>query len=410
MFKQNMLITANLPGVQVPEGYMLVTQAKPAPNRASNSAPKPAYGRNWNRNQRKRERRENFQARGAGEPARRSGPATPPGAADVEMVPVVAQPMGSITAESGLSPVAYAGPAADEVVIESVGTHPGYNTAEYAQVRADKLAIRNQDNLSVEVMLNYVKKLMNYLYSFAKVLASADPGSKADIIKTWRFANNGIAVITGGNILSVVCEILFYCKLYGNPAEGDEFLTPALDKISIHPSMIKGTWLRGWTEEELMKLSPEVIVTKLDGANKSDTFFTLKKFLNVLDTSGQLMARLPHGIFQPCLKFVGSNDEPRLVGNAYIMSSSKRYYEALNVLIGHVQKPHVPLLGHNPINSLLKGTGLSLSRFAGFAQVENRVANPGSKGDRYPTSMDLINLCGLPLPAQYQTEENQCLK
>ena len=159
-----------------------------------------------------------------------------------------------------------------------------------------------------------------------------------------------------------------------------------------------------------MKLSPEVIVTKLDGATKSDTFFTLKKFLNVLDTSRQLMARLPHGIFKPCLKFVGSNDEPRLVGDAYIMSSSKRYYEALNALVGHVQKPHVPLLGHNPINSLLKGTGLSLSRFAGFAQVENRVANPGSKGDRYPTSMDLINLCGLPLPAQYQTEENQCLK
>ena len=92
------------------------------------------------------------------------------------------------------------------------------------------------------------------------------------------------------------------------------------------------------------------------------------------------------------------------------MASSKRYNEALNVLVGYVQKPHVPLLGNNPINSLLKGTGLSLSRFTGFAQAENRVANPGSKGDRYPTSMDLLNLCGLPLPAQYQAEENQCLK
>ena len=92
------------------------------------------------------------------------------------------------------------------------------------------------------------------------------------------------------------------------------------------------------------------------------------------------------------------------------MASSKRYNEALNVLVGHVQRPHVPLLGNNPINSLLKGTGLSLSRFTGFAQAENRVANPGSKGDRYPTSMDLLNLCGLPLPAQYQAEENQCLK
>ena len=58
----------------------------------------------------------------------------------------------------------------------------------------------------------------------------------------------------------------------------------------------------------------------------------------------------------------------------------------------------------------LKGTGLSLSRFTGFAQAENRVSNPGSKDDRYPTSMDLLNLCGLPLPAQYQAEENQGLK
>ena len=259
--------------------------------------------------------------------------------------------------------------------------------------------------------MNYTKQLMNYLYSFTKVLASADPGTKSDIIKTWRYANNGIAVITGGNILSVVCEILFFCKTYGNPAEGDKFLTPILDKISIHPSMIKGTWMKGWTEEEVMKLSPEAIVTKLDGMTKiSDTFFILKKFVNVLDNSGQLMARLPHGIFQPCLKFVGSNDEPRLIGDAYIMASSKRYYEALNALVGYIQKPHVPLLGHNPMNSLLKGTGLSLGRFASFAQAENRVTNPGSKGEGYPTSMDLLNLCGLPLPAQYHVEENQCLK
>ena len=273
------------------------------------------------------------------------------------MVPVVTQPMGSITAEAGLSPTACTGTAAGDVVVESVGTHPGYNTAEYAQIRADKLAVRNKGNLSAEVMLNYVKQLVNYLYSFTKILASPDP------------------------------------------LEGDEFLTPALDKISLQAGMIKGSWLKGWMEENVMKLSPEAIVTKLDGVTKTDTFFILKKFLNVLDNSGQLMARLPHGIFQPCLKFVGSNDEPRLIGDAYVMASSKRYNEALNVLVGHVQKPHVPLLGNNPINSLLKGL-----------KAENRVANPGSKGDRYPTSMDLLNLCRFPLPAQYQAEENQGLK
>ena len=118
MYKSNKLVPANLSGVQVPEGYVLVAQAKPASNNASNSASKPAYGRNWNRNQRKRERRDNPQARGAGEPTRRSGPATPPGAEEVEMISVVTQPMSSITAESGISPEAYTGPEDGEVIVE----------------------------------------------------------------------------------------------------------------------------------------------------------------------------------------------------------------------------------------------------------------------------------------------------
>ena len=33
-----------------------------------------------------------------------------------------------------------------------------------------------------------------------------------------------------------------------------------------------------------------------------------------------------------------------------------------------------------------------------------------SKDKNYPSSLDLLNLCGLPLPAQYQTEETQKLK
>ena len=284
------------------------------------------------------------------------------------------------------------------------------HTAEYAQLRAEKLAVRNKNNLSAEVMVNHVIQLVNYLYSFTRILASADPGAKVEVVKTWRFSNNGVAVITGGNIISVVCEILFFCKLYGNPLEGDAFLTPALNCISIHAGMIKGSWLKGWSEENVVKLSTDAIIAKLDAVSKTETFFILKKFLNVLDNSGQLMARLPQGIFQPCLKFVGSSDEPRLIGDAYIMGSSKRYNEALNVLVGHVQKLHVPLLGNNQINSLLKGTGLSISRFTGFAQVENRATNPRNKDDRYPTSMDLLNLCRLPLPAQYQAEENQGLK
>ena len=75
----------------------------------------------------------------------------------------------------------------------------------------------------------------------------------------------------------------------------------------------------------MVKLSPDVIIAKLDAVTRMETFFILKKFLNVLDNSGQLIARLPQGIFQPCLKFVGNNDEPRLIGDAYAMGISKPY-------------------------------------------------------------------------------------
>ena len=67
------------------------------------------------------------------------------------------------------------------------------------------------------------------------------------------------------------------------------------------------------------------------------------------------------------------------------------------------------MLGVNQINILLKGTGVSLNRFTGFAQAEGRAVKGKSKDDNYPSPLDLLNLCGLPLPAQYQTEENQKL-
>ena len=125
---------------------------------------------------------------------------------------MVAQPMGSFTAEAELNPGAYTGTVDGDVVVESAGTHPGYHTAKYAQLRAEKLAVRNKNNLSAEVMVNHVIQLVNYLYSFTRILASADPGAKAEVVKTWRFSNNGVAVITGGNIISLVCEILFFLQ------------------------------------------------------------------------------------------------------------------------------------------------------------------------------------------------------
>ena len=372
MSKAKMLVPANLPGVQVPDGYMLVQQVKPVANTASNSKPQPTYGKNWSRNQRKRERMEQLAAGGTREPARNPGSAPPPATAKTGIQPVVAQPMSPATTEAGLSSNSCTGPESGDVVVESTANHPGYHTAGYAQHRADKLAVRNKDNLSAEVMLNHVKKLLNYLYGLTKVLASPDPGAEFEVVRMWRYANNRVTVITGGNIISVACEILFFFKTYGNPVEGDKFLTPALDCIKIHASMIKGRFLECWVKEKILQLHPDKILAKLDSVTRSETFAILKKFLNVLDNSGQLAARLPQSIYQPCYKFVSRNDEPRWINDAYALGTSTRFNQALNTLVKHVQKAHVPLLGVNQINTLLKGTGVSLNRFTGFAQAEGR--------------------------------------
>ena len=190
---------------------------------------------------------------------------------------------------------------------------------------------------------------------------------------------------------------------------GDTFLTPALDCMKLHPSMIKGEFLNGWVEENILQLHPDMIVAKLDSVTRSETFAILKKFLNVLDNSGQLTARLPQSIYQPCYKFVGHNDEPRWINDAYNLGSSTRFNKALNSLVKHIQSAHVPLVGVNQVNTLLRGTGISLNRFTGFAQAEGSVVKEKSKDVNYPSPLDLLNLCGLPLPAQYQAEENQKL-
>ena len=58
--------------------------------------------------------------------------------------------MSSATAEAGLSPNSCTGTESGDVVVESTANHPGYQTAGYAQHRADKLAVRNKDNLPAE--------------------------------------------------------------------------------------------------------------------------------------------------------------------------------------------------------------------------------------------------------------------
>jgi len=98
---KKLLVPANLPGMQIPEGYMLVQHINPTPNAASNSKPQPSYGKNWNRNQRKRERVAQHTAGGTKEPARNTGAVPPPAAAETGITPVAVQPMSPAIVEAG---------------------------------------------------------------------------------------------------------------------------------------------------------------------------------------------------------------------------------------------------------------------------------------------------------------------
>ena len=99
-------------------------------------------------------------------------------------------------------------------------------------------------------------------------------------------------------MLNVIIEILFFFKIFGNPVEGDDFITPALDCMKLHHSLVKGESLRGWTEDMVVQLAPEAIIDKLDAVTRSETYAILRRFLNILDNCGQLTARLPQSTVQ----------------------------------------------------------------------------------------------------------------
>ena len=119
------------------------------------------------------------------------------------------------------------------------------------------------------MLINDVKKLINYVYSFTGVLASPNPG-------------------TGANTLNVLCEILFFLKIYGNPVDGGSFITPALEAMSVHKSLLRGKVLKGWVEDRIVSLPPEDIITVLESVTKSGAYAILRTFLNFLDNCGQL--------------------------------------------------------------------------------------------------------------------------
>ena len=141
-----MLVSSNLTDVQVPDGYMLVPQTSSNPNIASNSNPKSTFGKNLLRNQKKKEKRERLAASGVMNPVRNLTPIQSPAAAGVESPkPMVAQPTGLVIAKAGPSSDTQLVARHGRVESESASNHPGYHMAEYAQLRANQLALRGPE-------------------------------------------------------------------------------------------------------------------------------------------------------------------------------------------------------------------------------------------------------------------------
>lgn len=162
--------------------------------------------------------------------------------------------------------------------------------------------------------------------------------------------------------------------------------------------------LTGWTEDKIIPLSPEEIISMIDKVTKSGAYAALRKFLDVLDNCGLLAARLPHGIFNSVYKFHNTEKE-RTVLDKYPMCMTSRYYEALKMLNTYVQQSHVPLLGVNAVNALIKNTGLSLHKYKGFALVEGQAVEEQTNDNDYPSAHYLLNLCGLSLSAKEQIQK-----
>ena len=284
----------------------------------------------------------------------------------------------------------------------------GYNTEEYARMKANKLAMRGESNLPADVLLKDVKKLYHNFYALSRVLVTPALDSTGDIINLWRYVKNGNLVITGANLLNVITEIMFFFYTYGNPMGSDGLLAPVLTALNMK-GIGRNIVLDGLTEKSLVQLSPEDIVTKIDKVTKPGAYNTLRHFLEVLDHYGTISARVPHGAVQSCYKFAYSSNKARTVLDVYQMASSSRYREAFKMLSAYVRYQHDPLMNNHDINVLLRNTGLSLHKFRGFAYVEIRAEEEATEESEYPTENDLMNLCGLPAKAQDQINETMFL-
>ena len=142
----NLTVQMGTSNFVVPDGFILEPQGNLRPKNAPNSNPNPGSVLN---------------------------PAPSPVLAPVMVPspsPAVAQPTGHTGADEKPDPATshhQVGSGGSGVEGETAPNSPGYHTADYAWVQANKLALRGASYLSVEMLLADLKKLANYLYIFA---------------------------------------------------------------------------------------------------------------------------------------------------------------------------------------------------------------------------------------------------
>ena len=147
----------------IPEGYMLIPQGPAWPQPTASAQASTNYGKNHGRNQRQKARHKQNATNGANINVR------PP--VVQALASTSAQPVSCPRAEQVMNPSPYqVQPEMDGEMAEG----GGYNTEEYARMKANKLAMRGGSNLPADILLKDVKKLYHYFYALSRVLEVCD--------------------------------------------------------------------------------------------------------------------------------------------------------------------------------------------------------------------------------------------
>jgi len=384
----------DLQNINVPVGYKLVpdrARGTPGPVRL------PGYGKNFARNQRKRDSRRVDQIQApspAALPIPTFAPAQaepePPHKAGLVPAPVVPQPQGS----------------AKEVDEGQNPQGPSYYTTEY--VRAQALTITGNAGYSAETVVMMVSKCRDYFYAIARVLVSPTHSAKDDVIKLWRYVQNGQAVLTGANMMNLLMELAKGFIKYGNPYVACPMLTPVLATVKMSGSHV----LYGVGDDGFLMQNREDIVSQINNIVESGALEFMQNVLEALENYSNFYAKPLHNCHNYLNEYgvwngtgsINEGGQAKSVLDVYNIASSDRYNTMFRTLTTYIRSGNNPILGSNPVNNLLKSCGLSLTKFRGLIQAEPQVPEARTDDGTYPSRRHLQDLCGLPLPASEQVE------